>query len=124
MSGDVPPRGDQGFAPWERLKKRREFLAVQGKGRKIHLAHLLVIIRPNQGGRRIGITVSGKVGQAVERNRIKRLLREIWRRDRELLPQGLDYVFIAKKNATATTFESLRVQFAELARRLRRQGRS
>jgi ribonuclease P protein component len=110
--------------PWERLKKRREFLAVQGNGRKIHLAQLLVIVRPNPGGRRIGITVSAKVGPAVERNRIKRLLREVWRRDRELLPQALDYVFIAKKNATAATFDGLRVQFAELARRLRRQERS
>jgi ribonuclease P protein component len=124
VSEDGAPRGDQRFGREERLRKRREFLAVQGGGRKIHLPHLLVIIRPNQGRRRIGITVSAKVGGAVERNRIKRLLREVWRRDRELLPQALDFVFIAKKNATAATFEGLRAQLADLARRLRRQGRS
>jgi ribonuclease P protein component len=66
----------------------------------------------------MGITVSSKVGGAVQRNRIKRLVREVWRRDRGLLPSGLDIVFIAKKRARSVRFAALRRQIKELGRRL------
>lgn len=94
---------------------------MQRRGRKIHLHDLLVIVLPRQGTRRMGITVSSKVGGAVQRNRIKRLLREVWRRDSEQLPQGLDLVFIAKKRATSARYSGLRSQVRELGKRLGRR---
>lgn len=119
---NVPSEGgsgrDERFRKSERLKKRREYLAVQRRGRKIHLPDLLVIVSPRAGSRRVGITVSSKVGGAVTRNRIKRLLREVWRRDREVLPSGFDVVLIAKRRATATSFSSLRRQLRDLGRKL------
>jgi ribonuclease P protein component len=69
----------------------------------------------------MGITVSSKVGGAVQRNRIKRLMREVWRRDRDQLPQGLDLVFIAKKRATSVRYSGLRCQVRELGKRLVRR---
>ncbi len=68
----------------------------------------------------MGITVSSKVGGAVQRNRIKRLMREVWRRDRDQLPHGLDLVFIAKKRATNVRYSGLRRQVRELGKRLGR----
>jgi len=47
----------------------------------------------------VGITVSGKVGNSVVRNRIKRQVREFFRRRREVLPHGVDFLVIARKSA-------------------------
>lgn len=79
---------------------------------------LLVLLAPRKGVSRVGLTVSRRVGNAVQRNRVKRLLREVWRRNRGLLPEGLDMVLIAKRDARAATFAGLVEQVRELARRL------
>jgi len=122
----MPDEGRSGhdarFKKPQRLRKRWEFLAVQRRGRKIHLLDLLVILLPRQGHQRMGITVSSKVGGAVVRNRIKRLLREAWRQDSGLLPADLDIVFIAKKRAVGTSLAGLRRQLGELGRRLGRSS--
>lgn len=47
----------------------------------------------------MGITVSGKVGNSVIRNRIKRQVREFFRRRRAALPHGVDFLVIARKSA-------------------------
>jgi ribonuclease P protein component len=121
-----PPRDPRGvklsterFTKEERLRRRKEYLAVQGHGRKIHLGDLLVVVCRREK-KRVGLTVSKKVGGAVQRNRVKRLLREIWRRKRDLIPGGFELVFIAKQSAVHASYETLLAQFQELARRLRR----
>jgi ribonuclease P protein component len=115
------PASSQRFGKSERLTTRSEYLLVQQHGTRIHLRDLLVFVYPRPEGRRIGITASTKVGGAVERNRIKRLLREVWRRERDTLPEGYDIVFVAKRSATGLTYEELRRQLAELAQRLGRR---
>lgn len=88
-----------------RLRKRREFLAVQGHPdrRKLHARHFLVLAAPraetSDTGGRLGITVSKKVGTAVVRNRIKRLVREFARTTPGWVPTDVDVVVIAKRNA-------------------------
>ena len=86
----------------ERLRRRIEFTAVQGRGKKIHTESFLVFLLARADGlapARLGITVSKKVGNAVERNRVKRLVREAFRHTKALFPKGYDVVFVAKKNA-------------------------
>jgi ribonuclease P protein component len=92
------PSGE-GFPKAVRIRRRREFLALGRKGRRRHTAHFVVIAQPRRGPARLGITVSRKVGGAVERNVVKRRVREIFRRDRERLAPGHDIVVIAKVGA-------------------------
>jgi ribonuclease P protein component len=82
----------------------------------------MVFFQRQDGPGRFGVTVSRKVGNAVQRNRVKRLLREIWRINHHLLPGGFDWVFVAKRSARQATYASLIAQLGELSRRLRRHG--
>jgi ribonuclease P protein component len=95
----------QRFPKGVRLRRRSEFLAAQEHphGRKFHTRFFLVIVAPREalGRGRLGITVSKKVGNAVTRNRIRRLVREVVRVRADWLPEGRDVVVIAKKNAGA-----------------------
>ena len=100
--------GRESFPKSDRLRKRPEFLRLSRTGKKVHSANFVVISKANDVGQtRLGITVSGKVGNAVVRNRIKRLVREFFRRHREELPAGLDVLVIAKKNPTDISFSRI-----------------
>ena len=117
-------RALHGLPRSERLRKRAGFQAVQNRGRKHHTEHFLVFVlaQPIQEGKgplapRLGLTVSRKVGGAVQRNRVKRLVREAFRRTKSLFPRGVDVVFVAKKQATDATFEQVSGEIEKLCGR-------
>lgn len=125
----------RGFPPRLRLKQRREFLRVQRGGTKHHVRHFMVFVssRLSTAGTdtdeplptRLGITVTRKVGNAVTRNRIKRLVREVFRVHRMRLPQGLDMVWVAKQQAAAATYAEVLHDFeALLGRRAQLVGQA
>jgi ribonuclease P protein component len=103
------------FPKTARLTKRSEFLDLFRKGSKLHTAHFVLFSKARSlGESRLGVTVSTKVGNAVVRNRVKRLLREFFRRhDRRLLSRR-DLVIVAKKGAGALSFPEVRRELAEL----------
>lgn len=126
-----------------RLQRRREFLRVQRSGAKHHTRFFLVFVAPSSmRGRgpapaapgttegdasrtpaglpptRLGVTVTRKVGKAVKRNRIKRLVREAFRREHHALPAGLDMVWVAKRDAVDSTFDAVVHDMRALAGRL------
>ncbi len=69
------------------------------------------------GPTRLGITASRKLGSAVRRNRVKRLVREAFRRHKLLFPSGLDLVFVAKRNAVDADYEQVVREIERLCRR-------
>lgn len=82
----------------DRILKRRDFIALSQTGRRIQNEHFIALFFPNSCGRsRIGITVTKKVGSAVKRNKIKRLVREYFRLNRHDLSGNWDINLIAKR---------------------------
>ncbi|HNR50953.1 MAG: Ribonuclease P protein component [Deltaproteobacteria bacterium ADurb.BinA179] len=100
---------DERFPKQERLRKRRDYLNVEAKKqRKIITGHLIILAaRNSENHTRIGITVSKRIGTAVKRNSVKRLLREIYRRNKEIFPPGYDVVLIARKQDKNTCYKTL-----------------
>jgi len=85
----------EGLPGRHRLRRRFEYRAVQSKGRRfVSRSFLGFYLLDRKGDARLGVTVSRKVGNAVQRNRMKRLVREWFRRAKTTLPKGVDLVLI------------------------------
>ena len=96
----APLAGAQaGYPKQARVRRRAEFTACYERGRRLHSPHFLLFLLPGHEARsRTGMAVSRKVGDAVTRNRIKRLLREFFRLHASALPSG-DVGAVAKRQA-------------------------
>jgi len=74
----------------------------------------VLLLKPNQVGiTRLGVTVSKRVGKSVIRNRVKRLIREFFRLNKHLLPQGHDMVIIARPGAAQLDFWEVKEELGE-----------
>src|SRR5919108_243930 len=107
-------RGQENFPKTARLRKRPEFLTLSRTGRKTQTGSFVIISKANAVDQaRLGITVSSKVGNAVVRNRIKRLVREFFRRDGRELATGLDVLVIARSTAKDISFADVAGELAK-----------
>ena len=109
----------------ERLKQRADFLAA-AKGARVPAAPFVLQSRArgDPGPARFGFTVSRKVGTAVERNRVRRRLKEIVRRNAAVIAQdGHDYVLIGRRAALAMPFDEMTTEFVGALARLSRGRR-
>lgn len=110
----APVAGRYGFPKAVRLLARREFLFLQNRGRRRYCPHFVVITAPARGGRsRLGITVTRRFGNAVVRNRMKRVLREFFRTRQEFIVPAQDILIIPKAGADT-------LEFAQVAEELGR----
>jgi ribonuclease P protein component len=113
----------QRLFPEERLRRRTDYLRCYRTGRRRQGALAIVYFVPNQLGHpRLGITASRKVGKAVVRQRLKRRIREIYRRwqDRSELP-ALDLVVHLKPEAGRSDFPGLEAELLRLLSGLLRE---
>jgi ribonuclease P protein component len=108
-----------------RLSRSAEFDRVFRQGRS-HANRVLVVYgfpRAGEGELRLGLSVSRRVGGAVERNHVKRLLREAFEQELARLPEGHDIVIVARPEAKAVAerdgLEGIRTALVELMDQLR-----
>ncbi len=96
------------FSKDERIRKRAEYLSIYQQGTRTYSRSFIIVSRKNQlGYRRLGITVSKKVGNAVRRNRIKRVIREFFRLHKTQLAESQDIVIIGKKGIPHLNYQDV-----------------
>jgi len=88
------------FPPSSRIRKRLEFETAQNGGRRATTAHFVFLLyarNETDAPARLGIVASRKIGNAVVRNRAKRLVREAFRSSLDLFSPGTDVVVIVRR---------------------------
>jgi ribonuclease P protein component len=105
------------FSKDRRVRRRGEFkrvfdLSLRAKGR-----YLTILAAPNDGGAaRLGIVASRKLGDAVRRNRAKRLIREVFRRT-EVPKHGIDVVVIPRRELFDAAYADFETDFRNTLKR-------
>jgi ribonuclease P protein component len=111
-------RRPNGFPREIRIVRSREFDRVFAGRKSAADAKLVVYAAPNGlAFTRLGIIAGKRLGNAVVRNRAKRLAREVFRTSREQIPAGYDLVVIPRNGARAADFAGIRSSLLSLARR-------
>ncbi|MDH5672258.1 MAG: ribonuclease P protein component [Myxococcales bacterium] len=122
-AGEGSGKGAEAFPRSARILRRGDYLRVQGQGRKVHTPHFLIMVLP-ASQRRLGITVTKRVAGAVGRNRIKRRLREAFRRNPGLFPDDCEVVVVARRGALELDYRAVVAELEEARRPLARAARS
>lgn len=110
--------GNQTFPSHERLTRRQDFLFLYEHGEKVVGRYFVLHAARREGqGRKFGVAVSRKVGNAVVRNRVKRYLREIYRTHRAQLDDDLHLVIVARPVSARLTFHGAQDAVQQLFQR-------
>jgi ribonuclease P protein component len=105
------PAVSETFSKDDRLRKRREFEECYSSGVRVSGRHIQVFLLADPPGAssrpRLGISVPRRVGNSVTRNRVRRRLREIFRRSRPLFPNPARLVVNARPSSGGAAFGEL-----------------
>jgi len=109
-----------GFSRDEKVRRRADYQRIYDQGSRVHSRLLTLFTLPNQllvG--RLGIAATRKLGGAVVRNRAKRLIREVFRRNKPAA--GIDIVIVPKRELLDASLTAIEIEFRQtLDRSLRR----
>ncbi len=125
--GSAAQRGSMRLRATDRVRKRFEFRRVRDLGRRVHTKSFLLLVsaaNSREGERepqasRLGITVTKQIAGAVGRNRLKRLLREVFRQNRAIFPNGTDIVVVAKRSGSVQSYGDVRDEMIAASAALR-----
>lgn len=95
------------FPASSRVLRRSEFVRIQATGARVHTPHFVILLVPGQD-QRLGVTVGKRVGGAVQRNRVKRLVREVFRQNRALFPADCAVVLVARPGAERLDYAAVK----------------
>jgi ribonuclease P protein component len=110
---------DQTFSRNNRIRKQTDYHAIYEQGVKLDAALFVLYYRPNPFPyHRLGTTVSRKIGGAVTRNRVKRMFREIFRKNKPMGEPHFDLVLNARKACATATRTALEQEYRARLERL------
>jgi len=111
------------FTRPQHLRTAAEFNTVRTAGQRRDCGFFVVHLLPQPGReppvRRLGVIASRRVGDAVRRNRAKRLLREAFRLSQDRLPPSCDLVLVARRSLAQGAIGPVRAQLAAVLERMR-----
>ena len=101
------------------LKRNYEFKRLYNRGRSAASKFAVVYYRKNgQAVNQLGITVSTKIGGAVQRNRVRRRLKEIYRLNEQAIHPGYDIVIVARHKSREAGWQELQTSVLTLFKKL------
>lgn len=99
-----------GLGPAERVRRRPDFERAYDTGARVNGRFMTLFIVANELGRpRLGVAATRKLGSAVERNRAKRISRELFRRHK--ITEGLDIVIVPRREMLDASFGTLETDY-------------
>ena len=107
LAGRQTAAGGHSLPRSSRLRRRQDIQEVFQRGHREERAAFVALWCPRGGGPRVGFAVSRRIGKAARRNRVRRRLREAYRRQREKLTSGADVVFVGRAGAVNRPFPQL-----------------
>lgn len=103
---------DETFAPSERIRKQKDFFHLYKEGKRFRGKYFtLIYLSSASSVSRMAVVVSKKVGNAVKRNKIKRWMRTLFRRNKSLLNHPMDIVIITKKEILDSSWQKLKEEY-------------
>lgn len=101
-----------------KLRNNRDFRKVYDKGKSISNRYLVMFyIKNGLEYNRVGFSTTKKLGNAVNRNRVKRLIKEAFRLNKENMINGYDIVFLARVRATEANYKDIEKSIINLLKR-------
>ena len=115
----TPNQPPAGLRLNERIRRRTEFRQVYEKGTRVHGRYSTIFVLPNSLGiGRLGIAATKKLGGAVRRNRAKRLIREIFRRNK--IATGHDVIVVPRRELLEASLTAIESDYRSTLERRRR----
>lgn len=124
MTGAGPSTPSQRFRASQRVKRARDFRAAREHGRRTDCGAFQLVwsARPSPADRapaRVGVVASkANIGNAVQRNRAKRRLRELFRKHQAAVPAGLDLILTARPALLRLDYAEVEQRFLTACRKL------
>lgn len=102
-----------------RIKKNKEFQIVFKQGKSIANRQFVIYMlhKPEEREFRIGLSVSKKIGNAVTRNRVKRLIRQVFLEEKHKIVSGKEFIIIARKPAAEMGYHEVKSSLNHLFRK-------
>lgn len=104
-----------------RVKKNKEFQTIFKNGRSMANRQFVIYVleREDDDELRIGLSVSKKIGNAVTRNRIKRLIRQVFSEEKDRIAKNSDYIIIARKPTAEMSYYEVKSSLNHLFKKMK-----
>jgi ribonuclease P protein component len=109
----------------ERIRRKRDFINLYKDGHRFRGRYFTLVYRSGPlGHSRLAVVVSKKVGPAVVRNRVKRRVRDIFRRTKGLIAEPTDIIVVTRKEILGLTPAELRAGYVQALEAIRKRQAS